>query len=326
MTKMGDPKFDNAEDIEVLIEPDGTEEMTGHAEQHSALTRIQKDNVVKFAEITDSVESLLEKMEHNEDLINALEHELEAIADTKESGEWELVAPLEFDVRGSGQMTLSNYDFTASNNIMTLHDTDKNGLSHGFSGVEQGDLVEVVEEHISRSTGDYGLYEVKEVNGMSFTLELQQGRGTAGENKNFFIKFFHLSDDVNIAELDSRYAMKEHTHPPGLIIKQQPGRPFIYGSAETYGQFNADDSGNISFNLEDHDGIVRVMNTYPDFTWSTPCKITVWNEYGQLKYACEAGQSSDYKDDRILFKDGKKLFNKGLTAGATYYTTVEGYW
>ena len=47
---MGDPKFDDAEDIEVLIEPDGTEEMTGHAEQHSALTRIQKYNVVKFAE------------------------------------------------------------------------------------------------------------------------------------------------------------------------------------------------------------------------------------------------------------------------------------
>ena len=162
--------------------------------------------------LNDATHPLLEKIEHNEDLINALEHELEAIADTKESGEWELVATSDFDVRGSGQMTLSNDDFTASNNTMTLHETDKNGLSHGFSGVEQGDLVEVVEEHISKSTGDYGLYEVKAVNGMSFTLELQQGRGTAGENKNFFIKFFHLSDDVNIAELDARYAMKEHTH------------------------------------------------------------------------------------------------------------------
>ena len=50
---------------------------------------------------------------------------------------------------------------------------------------------------------------------MSFTLELQQGRGTAEENRNFFIKFFHLSDDVNIAELDNRYALKEHTQ--GLL-------------------------------------------------------------------------------------------------------------
>jgi len=115
-----------------------------------------------------------------------------------------------------------------------------------------------------------------------------------------------------------------HNHPPAP--KQPPGRPFVFSSETQAGEFYADDSGSIYFNREDLDGIARVMNTYPDFTWSTPCKITVWNEYGQLKYACEAGQSSDYKDDRILFKSGKKLFNKGLTAGATYYVTVEGYW
>ena len=147
-----------------------------------------------------------------EDRINALEHELDAIADTKEVGEWELVSILDFDVRGSGQMTLNTADFTASNNDMTLHETDKNGLSHGFSGVQAGDLVEVVEEHQERSTGDYGLYKVTGVNGMSFTLELQQGRGTADLNRNFFIKFFHLSEGIDIAELDGRYAQKSHTH------------------------------------------------------------------------------------------------------------------
>ena len=152
------------------------------------------------------------QIEHNEDRINALEHELDAIADTKETGEWELVSILDFDIRGSGQMTLFFDDFGISSNEMTLHETDKNGLSHGFSGVEQGDLVEIVEEHPTRSTGDYGLYKVKSVNGMTFALELQQGRGTADTNKNFFIKFFHLSEDVNIAELDARYALKEHTH------------------------------------------------------------------------------------------------------------------
>jgi hypothetical protein len=162
--------------------------------------------------LTDAVVPLLGQIETNEDRINALEAELEAVADTKETGEWELVAPLDFDVRGSGQMTLANDDFTASNNEMTLHATDKNGLSHGFSGVEVGDLVEVVEENIARSTGDYGLYEVTGVNGMSFTLSLQQGRGTALTNKNFFVKFFHLSDNIDLAELDARYAQKTHSH------------------------------------------------------------------------------------------------------------------
>ena len=186
--------------------------------------------------LNDATEPLLGQIEHNEDRINALEHEVEAIAETKETGEWELVAPLDFDVSGSGQMTLSNTDFTASNNEMTLHETDKNGLSHGFSGVEPGDLVEVVEEHEARSTGDYGLYEVTNVNGMSFTLELQQGRGTADLNRNYFVKFFHLSDDVNIAELDARYATKQHTHPSYSTISASHGQTTLFATTETWNE------------------------------------------------------------------------------------------
>ena len=276
--------------------------------------------------LNDAVDPLLEKIEHNQDVINALEHELEAIAETKEAGEWELVSILDFDVRGTGQMTLSNDDFTASNNEMTLHETDKNGLSHGFSGVEVGDLVEVVEEHISRATGDYGLYEVKAVNGMSFTLELQQGRGQADLDRNYFVKFFHLSDDVNLAELDARYSLKGHTHPPVPSPKEPPGRPFVFGDASKAGEFYADNEGNVYFNRHDLNGILRVMPTYPDFSWSTPCKITLWNEYGYLKYASEAGKSTNYETDTIEFTGGKKLYNKGLTAGETYWVTVEGYW
>ena len=157
---------------------------------------------------------MLEQIEDNEDRINALETELNAISETKEAGEWELVSLLDFDVRGTGQMTLSNTDFSATPIAMTLHATDLNGVSHGFSGVKVGDLVEVVEEHETfiRTTGDYGLYEVKAVNGMDFTLELQQGRGVADLHKRFYVKFFHLSDGIDIAELDGRYALKSHTH------------------------------------------------------------------------------------------------------------------
>ena len=439
--------------------PRPSDKMDDHAEQHSHA----------FDEISNlkgSIEDNKDSIEHNEDRINALEHELDAVAETKSAGEWQLVSPLDFDIRGTGKMTLSNNDLTAPNNELTLHATDLNNVSHGFSGVEVGDLVEVLEEHelLARSTGDYGLYEVKAVNGMSFTLELQQGRGTADTNKKFYVKFFYLSDDVNISELDERYslkshthsyvksnadtaitptadnrfvsfknkrpqeedgsyedkefgleiyidegntwknqfqvnsrhgfalkamggggrttwfggkitqkgdslenpdardyiirknltdaiselpddyALKGHTHPPQDLTHDHdadyadkththpapkqppPGRPFAFGAVTKAGEFYADDLGNLYCNREDLNGIVRVMNTYPDFTWSTPCKITVWNEYGQLKYACEAGQTSDYKDDSMVFKNGKKLFNKGLTAGETYYITVEGYW
>ncbi len=176
-------------------------------------TNPKEENYVTRKNLNDSVEPLQENVEHNEDRINALEHELEAIADTKEAGEWRLVSVADFDISGSGEMTLTTDDLTANNNDLTLHSTDMNGVSHGFSGVEVGDLVEVVEEHTAtRNVGDYGLYEVVGINGQTFTLELQQGRGIADLNKNFFIKFFHLSDDVNIAELDARYAQKSHSH------------------------------------------------------------------------------------------------------------------
>jgi len=408
--------------------PEPTDKMEDHAEQHS--------------HAFDEIYSLKGSIEHNEDRINALETELEAVAETKSAGEWQLVSQPDFDVRGTGQMTLSNTDLTAPNNELTLHAIDLNNVSHGFSGVEVGDLVEVLEEHevLSRSTGDYGLYEVKAVNGMTFTLELQQGRGVADTNSKFFIKFFHLSDDVNISELDERYSLKSHTHSyvksnadtaitpaadnrfvsfknkrpqeedgsyadkefglevnidEGNTYKNQfqvsnrhgyalkimggggrttwfggkitqkgdslenkdardyiirknltdaiselsdyyapsdhnhvthPGRPFVFGAVTKAGEFYADDLGNVYFNRDDQNGSRRVMPTYPDFTWSTPRAITVWNEYGQLKYACEAGQTSDYKTDSIDFKNGNKLYNKGLTAGETYHITVEGYW
>ena len=158
--------------------------------------------------LNDAVDPLVEQTEKNEDRINALEAELEAVAETKSAGEWKLVS----SISKAGDMSLTNNSLVAENNTLTLHQTDMNGVSHGFSGVEVGDLVEVVEENIARDTGDYGLYEVTGVNGMSFTLSLQQGRGTALVNKNFFVKFFHLSEDINIAELDARYAQKTHSH------------------------------------------------------------------------------------------------------------------
>ena len=284
-------------------------------------------------DLTHEHEDMMGHIEHNEDRINALEHELEAIAETKETGEWELVSLIDFDIRGSGQMTLGNTDFTATDNDLTLHTTDKNGVVHGFDGVKRGDLVEIVEEHNARSTGDYGLYEVKNVNGMSFTLELQQGRGTADLNRNYFVKFFYLSDNVDIAELDARYAKKDHTHTtvpphshdPVPAPPAPPGRPFRFGSATKKGEFFVNSNG-AYLNREDLNGLVRTMPTGPDFTWATGRGVTIWDSSGVLKWAGEGGQSTDWNGDTLPFGSGKQLYNKGLTTGVTYYVSVEGYW
>jgi hypothetical protein len=145
------------------------------------------------------------QIDHNSDRINALEHELEALAELKEAGEWELISLLDFDIRGSGQMTLADDDFTKNNNEITLHSTDTEGMVHNFDKVVEGDNVEIVEEHTTRGVGDYGLYEVTEVRGMTFNLKLVRGMGTATLGSHFIVKFFHLEENLDLAELDDRY-------------------------------------------------------------------------------------------------------------------------
>ena len=163
-------------------------------------------------DLTHDHDELQAQVDHNEDRINALEHELEALADTREAGEWELVSLLDFDVRGQGQMVLTTDDFTASNQTLSLHSTDTEGVSHGFSRVEVGDYVEIVEEHPTRGVGDYGLYTLTSKNGNDFGLALEQGQGRATTKSHFLVKFFHLQDNIDLAELDARYAQKTHSH------------------------------------------------------------------------------------------------------------------
>ena len=153
------------------------------------------------------------QVEHNEDRINALEHELEALADTKETGEW----IYKQDIRvAPGYFTLADADLTASTNTIILSEEDSNGNSHGFAGLEVGDYLEIYQEHKMRSETDYALYIVKEDRGgtglRELVLDFYSGRGTAEEEERFLIKVFHTNDNLDLAELDERYALKEHTH------------------------------------------------------------------------------------------------------------------
>ena len=43
-------------------------------------------------------------------------------------------------------------------------------------------------------------------------LDFYSGRGTAEEEERFLIKVFHTNDNLDLAELDERYALKVHSH------------------------------------------------------------------------------------------------------------------
>ena len=116
------------------------------------------------------------------------------------------------DTAGAGKMTFTNPDLTTSVNGVTIDPVDAKGTTHNFRSVQIGDYVEFVESHQQRMTGDYALYKVNSVDGNSFGLVLERGSGDANINNVFLVKFFHLNEDIDLTELDSRYSPKSHSH------------------------------------------------------------------------------------------------------------------
>ena len=181
-----------------------TDPMDDHAEQHGhAYDEIQ---AIKAKDI-----ELENQVNKNEDKISALNHELDAIAESRAGGEWVLAS----DASTQGNMALGTQDLTGLDNRLYINVTDANGIVANMSTIQVGDYIEIVEEHdvLNRGTQDYGLYKVivAYVDNY-FDLELQEGRGFADMGRRFFVKAFRMSEGLEIAELDARYAMKGHSH------------------------------------------------------------------------------------------------------------------
>ncbi len=150
--------------------------------------------------------------------LEELQVEVDALATTREAGLWTIIdtaAPRD------GEVYFLTTSMTLADNIMTINSTDLYGKVHGWADLEVGDYVEVVQETSgnTRSVGSYGLFKVKADNpgtGMR-VLELtqDQGVGSLTNGSNVFIKVFHANNDLDLAELDARYALKDHTHSVG---------------------------------------------------------------------------------------------------------------
>ena len=184
-------------------------------------------------------DELQSQIDSNQDRIIAIETELEALALTREVGEWELVSLVDFDIRGSGQFTMSNTSLGSNTNSITVHGTDKNGINHGFDGVEVGDYVEVVQENQTRSAGDYGLWRVTQVNGSSFELSLEQSKGSFDVNQTFIIRFFYVNEaELDMAGMDARYIKNSGSNtlnPNGtwrLLSNHNGGGPYTVQKVE----------------------------------------------------------------------------------------------
>ena len=184
--------------------PNPEDSMTDHAEQHD----FAYDEIQAIKEKDIELENHINK---NEDRISALNHEVDAIAESRAGGEWILSS----NASVQGTMALGTQDLTGLDNRIFVNVTDANGVVTNMSTIKVGDYIEILEEHdvLNRGTQDYALYRVTVAYVDNyFDVELSEGRGFADMGRRFFLKAFRMSEGLDVAELDSRYAFKTHLH------------------------------------------------------------------------------------------------------------------
>lgn len=192
--------------------------------------------------LSDGDLALAEGHEHDEYAssidLEELQVEVDALATTREAGLWEVIVTAS---PSEGEVHFLTTSMTLADNIMTINSTDLYGNVHGWADLEVGDYVEVVQETAgdSKSVGSYGLFQVKVDNpgtGMR-VLELtqDQGVGDLTRGSNVFIKVFHANNDLDLAELDARYALKNHTHSVGAHSHNYEQIAISHGQKAYYG-------------------------------------------------------------------------------------------
>lgn len=146
--------------------------------------------------------------------INDIKVELEALAPTRELGHWtiSLAIPEEPEI---GMVNFDPLDLSAESADMYIHAIDSDNKRHSFTTLETGDYIEAV------GNSGFGLWittaEVADHNGQAdikaFKLALVKSEGVLAVGDKVDIKAFHLADtEIDLAELDARYALKSHNH------------------------------------------------------------------------------------------------------------------
>jgi len=264
--------------------------------------------------------------------LEELQVEVDALATTREAGRWKVVST---QAVRPGEVNFLTTSMSLADNAMTVSDTDLDGKVHGWANLAVGDFVEVVQETVGvRNVGSYGLFKITADNGGTgmrmLELTLDQGQGSLTSDSNVFIKVFHANNDLDLAELDDRYAIKNHYHDARYAQKSHShgtGRRFRYTTS------NSPNSGyffvnqyDAYFSFTDLNGTTRRMTRSPDFSWPSNYMMTVWNMDGELCWAADMRPGSNYSSASMKLYINSIKYNKGLVSGQEYDTTVQGYW
>ena len=144
--------------------------------------------------------------------LEELQVEVDALATTREAGRWTALSS--GAAPRPGEVQFATLAMAARNQIV-INETDLDGTVHKFAGLEVGDYVEVVQESGDR-VGVYGLHLITADEGgegvRSLLTDPYQSNGNLSSDNTVFIKIFHANNDLDMAELDARYAYKDHVH------------------------------------------------------------------------------------------------------------------
>lgn len=146
--------------------------------------------------------------------INDIKVELEALAPTRELGHWTISSAIPEEPE-MGMVHFDPLDLSADETDMYIHCLDSDNKRHSFAQVEIGDYIEAVGDN------GFGLWltnaEVVDHNNQPdikmFALTLVKSEGVLAVGDKVDIKAFHLADtDLDLSDLDERYARKEAEH------------------------------------------------------------------------------------------------------------------
>lgn len=134
----------------------------------------------------------------------------------QESGQWKYIGVVsDGPPRNAGEFALATDDLSSDSNVIQINQTDLDSEVHGFATVVVGDYIEIVD---ADRPDDYVLYVVKTApNGtgiMDIEVQLKKKGNNFLVNEVCDIRVFQINEqDLDISELDERYARKDHTHP-----------------------------------------------------------------------------------------------------------------
>ena len=171
-------------------------------------TREYVDNQIDDLPTTEYVD---DGDRHLQGEIDQIALALETLLVQREHGQWKYIGFIGDNMpRNAGEFALASDDLSSSQNVITLNNIDLEGTTHGFTDVEVGDYLEIVDLD---EPANYVLFTVKSAPTGTGITEVNVELKDKGQNfligETCEVRFFQVNEqDLQLDDLDARYLRK----------------------------------------------------------------------------------------------------------------------